>query len=160
MSPFSRLDPEVIQYKTAPANISPAPFESMALTLIPGILNSFFPLKPRQPDEPCVIKKLGDISLKTVTGSTNAIAVIDTALTMVASSRSGLGAIQNRLTSTVTNLNNIVAKTEQSRAQIVDADYTSETTALSKSQILQQASTAMLAQANKANQGVLQLLQG
>jgi flagellin len=79
---------------------------------------------------------------------------------MVASSRSGLGAIQNRLTSTVTNLNNIVAKTEQSRAQIVDADYTSETTALSKSQILQQASTAMLAQANKATQGVLQLLQG
>jgi flagellin len=106
------------------------------------------------------LSQLGDISLKTVTGSTNAIAVIDTALTMVASSRSGLGAIQNRLTSTVTNLNNIVAKTEQSRAQIVDADYTSETTALSKSQILQQASTAMLAQANKATQGVLQLLQG
>jgi flagellin len=106
------------------------------------------------------LSQLGDITLKTVTGATNAISVIDTALTMVASSRSGLGAIQNRLTSTVTNLNNIVAKTEQSRAQIVDADYTSETTALSKSQILQQASTAMLAQANKANQGVLQLLQG
>ena len=79
---------------------------------------------------------------------------------MVASSRSSLGAIQNRLTSTVDNLNNIIAKTEQSRAQIVDADYASETTALSKSQILQQASTAMLAQANKANQGVLTLLQG
>ena len=106
------------------------------------------------------LSALGDITLKTVVGSTNAIAVVDKALQMVASSRSGLGAIQNRLTSTVTNLNNIVAKTEQSRAQIVDADYTSETTALSKSQILQQASTAMLAQANKANQGVLQLLQG
>ena len=105
------------------------------------------------------LTQLGNITLKTVVGATNALAVIDTALTMVASSRSGLGAIQNRLTSTVENLNNIVAKTEQSRAQIVDADYTSETTALSKAQILQQASTAMLAQANQANQGVLQLLQ-
>ena len=95
-----------------------------------------------------------------VNGATNALSVLDQSLAMVASSRSSLGAIQNRLTSTVDNLNNIIAKTEQSRAQIVDADYASETTALSKSQILQQASTAMLAQANKANQGVLQLLQG
>jgi flagellin len=106
------------------------------------------------------LTQLGNITLKTVNGATNALAVLDTSLAMVASSRSSLGAIQNRLTSTVDNLNNIIAKTEQSRAQIVDADYASETTALSKSQILQQASTAMLAQANKANQGVLTLLQG
>ena len=106
------------------------------------------------------LTQLGDITLKTVNGATNALSVLDQSLAMVASSRSSLGAIQNRLTSTVDNLNNIIAKTEQSRAQIVDADYASETTALSKSQILQQASTAMLAQANKANQGVLTLLQG
>ena len=105
------------------------------------------------------LTQLGDVTLKTVVGATNAIAVLDQSLAMVASSRSSLGAIQNRLTSTVNNLNNIAAKTEQSLSQIMDADYASETTALSKSQILQQASTAMLAQANQANQGVLRLLQ-
>ena len=101
------------------------------------------------------LTQLGDITLKTVNGATNALSVLDQSLAMVASSRSSLGAIQNRLTSTVDNLNNIIAKTEQSRAQIVDADYASETTALSKSQILQQASTAMLAQANKAAIGMI-----
>ncbi len=105
------------------------------------------------------LTQLGDVSLKTVNGATNAISVIDQSLAMVASSRSQLGAIQNRLTSTVNNLSNIIQKTEQSRSQITDADFATETTALSKAQILQQASTAMLAQANQANQGVLRLLQ-
>jgi len=105
------------------------------------------------------LAQLGNVTLKTVVGATNAIAVLDQSLAMVASSRSSMGAIQNRLTSTVSNLNNIATKTEQSMSQIMDADYASETTALSKAQILQQASTAMLAQANQANQGVLRLLQ-
>jgi flagellin len=56
-------------------------------------------------------------------------------------------------------LTTIITKTEQARSRVEDADMANETTALSKSQILQQASTAMLAQANQANQGVLQLLQ-
>jgi flagellin len=71
-----------------------------------------------------------------------------------------MGALQNRLNSTVQNLSTIITKSEQARSRVLDADMASETTALSKSQILQQASTAMLAQANQANQGVLQLLQG
>jgi flagellin len=70
-----------------------------------------------------------------------------------------MGALQNRLNSTVENLTTIITKTEQARSRVEDADMANETTALSKSQILQQASTAMLAQANQANQGVLQLLQ-
>jgi flagellin len=70
-----------------------------------------------------------------------------------------MGALQNRLNATVDNLSTIITKTEQARSRVLDADMASETTALSKSQILQQASTAMLAQANQANQGVLQLLQ-
>jgi flagellin len=98
--------------------------------------------------------------MKTVINATNAIAVIDQSLAMVATSRSKMGALENRLTSTVSNLSNIVMKTEQSLSQIMDADFATETTALSKSQILSQASTAMLAQSNKATQGVLQLLQG
>jgi flagellin len=106
------------------------------------------------------LSQLGDISMKTVINATNAIAVIDQSLAMVATSRSKMGALENRLTSTVSNLSNIVAKTEASLSQIMDADFATETTALSKSQILSQASTAMLAQSNKATQGVLQLLQG
>ena len=106
------------------------------------------------------LTQLGDVSLKTVIKATNAIAVIDQSLAMVATSRSKMGALENRLTSTVSNLSNIVTKTEASLSQIMDADFASETTALSKSQILSQASTAMLAQSNKANQTVLQLLQG
>ena len=78
---------------------------------------------------------------------------------MISASRSKMCALQNRLNSTVENLTTIITKTEQARSRVEDADMANETTALSKSQILQQASTAMLAQANQANQGVLQLLQ-
>ena len=102
---------------------------------------------------------MGNISIKTVSGATNAIAVLDGALSMISASRSKMGALQNRLNSTVENLTTIITKTEQARSRVEDADMANETTALSKSQILQQASTAMLAQANQANQGVLQLLQ-
>ena len=102
---------------------------------------------------------LGSINIKTVSGATNAIAVLDGALSMISASRSKMGALQNRLNATVDNLSTIITKTEQARSRVLDADMATETTALSKSQILQQASTAMLAQANQANQGVLQLLQ-
>ena len=106
------------------------------------------------------LSTVGNINIKTVSGATNAIAVLDGALMMISASRSKMGALQNRLNSTVQNLSTIITKSEQARSRVLDADMASETTALSKSQILQQASTAMLAQANQANQGVLQLLQG
>ncbi|MDA9735081.1 flagellin [SAR116 cluster bacterium] len=105
------------------------------------------------------LSTVGNISIKTVSGATNAIAVLDGALSMISASRSKMGALENRLNATVDNLSTIITKTEQARSRVLDADMASETTALSKSQILQQASTAMLAQANQANQGVLQLLQ-
>ncbi len=105
------------------------------------------------------LSTVGNVNIKTVSGATNAIAVLDGALSMISASRSKMGALQNRLNSTVENLTTIITKTEQARSRVEDADMANETTALSKSQILQQASTAMLAQANQANQGVLQLLQ-
>ena len=106
------------------------------------------------------LSTVGNINIKTVSGATNAIAVLDGALMMISASRSKMGALQNRLNSTVQNLSTIITKSEQARSRVLDADMASETSSLSKSQILQQASTAMLAQANKANQGVLTLLQG
>ena len=87
------------------------------------------------------------------------ITLIDSALQMIDQSRSSMGALNNRLESTVDNLNNITVKTEASLARIMDADFAQETTELSKSQVLSQAATAMLAQANQQPQNVLRLLQ-
>ena len=100
------------------------------------------------------------IDISTDAGSQSAISTIDLALESLGSERSNLGAVVNRLDHTVNNLTNIVVNTEASRGRIEDADFATESTALSKAQILQQASTAMLAQANASKQGVLSLLQG
>ena len=89
-----------------------------------------------------------------------AITVLDTAIQTVNTQRSKLGAVSNRLTHTVNNLTNISANLSAARGGIEDADFAFETTQLAKNQILQQASTAMLAQANASKQNVLSLLQG
>jgi flagellin len=89
---------------------------------------------------------------------TNNINAFDTAITNVATSRANLGAIQNRLESAVNNLTTNMTNLSDARSRIEDADFSTETTALAKSQILSQASTAMLAQANQSQQGVLKLL--
>ncbi|GMM93570.1 flagellin [Qipengyuania sp. MTN3-11] len=95
------------------------------------------------------------------TGRTNAQATItnvDTALNVVNNARASLGASQNRLESAVTNLTNNSTNLSEARSRIMDTDYSAETTALAKSQILSQASNAMLAQANQSQQNVLSLL--
>lgn len=90
--------------------------------------------------------------------ATDAIKAIDNAIEQVSQSRAQLGAYQNRLIATVNNLTNVVTNTEQSKSRITDTDYSKETTNLARSQIIQQAATAMLAQANQAPQMVLSLL--
>ncbi len=72
--------------------------------------------------------------------------------------RADLGAVQNRLQSAVSNLTNVSTNLTDARSRIEDTDYSAETTALAKAQILGQASTAMLAQANQSQQNVLSLL--
>ena len=101
---------------------------------------------------------ISNISLVTKTGATN-IAVIDGALSMISEIRSAMGAADNRLKSTVDNLSNIAVNAQASLSKIEDANFAEETSLLTKAQILQQASTAMLAQANKGKQGMLQLIQ-
>ena len=102
---------------------------------------------------------VGSIDMKTVEGAARALAILDSALQMIDQQRSSVGALNNRLESTVDNLNNITVKTEASLSRIMDADFASETAELSKSQVLSQAATAMLAQANQQPQNVLRLLQ-
>ncbi len=86
------------------------------------------------------------------------IALFDTAIKTVSTVRAGLGASQNQLESAVTNLNNNITNLSDARSRIEDTDYSAESTALAKAQILSQASGAMLAQANQSQQNVLSLL--
>ena len=97
-----------------------------------------------------------DISLA-VTASTS-LATLKTAMETVSTARAQLGAGQSRLESAVSNLSNNVINLSDARSRIEDADYAQESTALAKAQILSQASTAMLAQANQSQQNVLSLL--
>jgi flagellin len=105
--------------------------------------------------------QVADVDLGTSgTSRTSAVATIDAAIKTVNDQRSELGAVSNRLNHTVNNLTNISANLSAAKGGIEDADFALETTNLAKNQILQQASTAMLAQANASKQNVLSLLQG
>ena len=101
---------------------------------------------------------VSSINMLSKLGSAEAISVIDAAIQQVSDQRSEMGAINNRLESTIENLSNIIVNTEAAVSRIMDADYADETTKLSKSQVLTQAATAMLAQANQQPQGILRLL--
>jgi flagellin len=103
-------------------------------------------------------QSLTGLNVSTASAATAAISTIDNAIEKVSSMRSKLGAMENRLNNTVNNLSNIVTNTQASRSRIQDTDYASQTTALAKAQIISQAATAMLAQANQQPQSVLSLL--
>ena len=100
-----------------------------------------------------------DVSVATAEGADETILAMDAALKAVNSARADLGAIQNRFTTTVENLQVNSENLSASRSRIMDADFAQETANLSRSQILQQAGTAMVAQANQLPQNVLKLLQ-
>ena len=106
------------------------------------------------------VTKGGSVSVASQSAAATAIGNIDDAIVLVNAQRASLGAISNRLDSTVSNLTNISSNLQAGRGRIEDADFAAETTTLAKTQILQQASTAMLAQANASKQNVLSLLQG
>ncbi|MBM6578136.1 hypothetical protein KCP91_17260 [Microvirga sp. SRT01] len=99
------------------------------------------------------------VSIGSQTGASAAMAVIDAALDKISAGRGDLGAVQNRLQSTVNNLTTTSTNLMDAKSRIEDADFSAESTALAKAQILSQASTAMLAQANQSQQSVLKLLQ-
>lgn len=101
----------------------------------------------------------GSMSVQTQVAAEQALTSIDAALSSVSLNRADLGALQNRLDAAVSNLTSTSTNLSAARSQILDADYAAETTALTKSQVVQQAATAMLAQANQTSQMVLSLLQ-
>ena len=100
----------------------------------------------------------GALNVSTQANASVAMTAIDKALDKISSIRGDLGAVQNRLQVTVNNLTTTSSNLQEARSRIEDTDFSSESTALAKAQILGQASTAMLAQANQSQQGVLKLL--
>jgi flagellin len=104
------------------------------------------------------VSSVAAINVQTITGAQSAIATIDGALAIVSAAQAALGAYQNRFTSAVSNMQTAVLNLTASRSRIQDTDFAAETGNLTRAQILQQAGTAMLAQANSTPNGVLALL--
>ena len=104
------------------------------------------------------LSAVGTVNIGTQSGANSAIAVLDSALQKLSSIRADLGAVQNRFSSTVANLQATSENLSAARSRILDADFAAETAALTRAQILQQAGTAILAQANAIPQNVLSLL--
>ncbi len=108
--------------------------------------------------EAAVLKKVSELDITSVDNANLALAIVDSALANVNTQRAKFGALQNRFQSTISNLSTTAENLSAARSRIQDADFASETAALTRAQILQQAGTAMLAQANQVPQNVLSLL--
>ena len=104
------------------------------------------------------LKKVSDLDVTTFAKATDALKTVDSALAFISGARAKLGALQSRFETTIANLQVTSENLSASRSRIVDADFAEETANLSRAQILQQAGTAMVAQANQLPQGVLALL--
>jgi flagellin len=111
------------------------------------------------PGTTAVTGSLKTVDVLDVASANDAIQRIDSALNGVSDMRSTLGAIQNRFQSTINSLSAVAENLSASRSRILDTDFAAETAELTRSQILQQAGTAMVAQANSIPQNVLSLLQ-
>ncbi|WP_339522306.1 flagellin [Pseudomonas sp. EA_35y_Pfl2_R111] len=105
-----------------------------------------------------VLEAVDSIDIGTAIGAQNALGIISSAISNIDSQRAQLGAVQNRFENTISNLQNIGENASAARSRIRDTDYAAETSELTKNQILQQAGTAILAQANQLPQAVLSLL--
>lgn len=104
------------------------------------------------------LNSVAEIDLTTQVGAAAALKVIDVALQKISQARSELGAVSNRLDSTISNLTNITVNVEAARSGVMDADFAKESSEMARAKILSQAGTAMLAQANKTSENVLSLL--
>ena len=104
------------------------------------------------------LQKIADLDITTFAKATDALKTVDSGLAFINSERAKLGALQARFETAITNLDITSENLSASRSRIQDADFAKETANLSRAQILQQAGTAMVAQANQLPQGVLSLL--
>jgi len=101
---------------------------------------------------------VGTVDISTVAGASGALTSIDTAISSIGAQRAELGALQNRFQSTIRNLSNVSENLSGARSRIKDTDFATETANLTRNQIIQQASTSVLSQANQRPQSALSLL--
>tara|TARA_Y100000780_G_scaffold167566_1_gene152421 strand:- start:3208 stop:3561 length:354 start_codon:yes stop_codon:yes gene_type:complete len=104
------------------------------------------------------VVSIDEVDIGTQSGSQDALAIIDNAIANIDAQRADLGAIQNRFDHTISNLANISENVSASRSRIQDTDFATETAEMTKNQILQQAGTSILSQANQLPQTALSLL--
>ncbi|WP_283088511.1 MULTISPECIES: flagellin [Pseudomonas] len=109
-------------------------------------------------DKFSTLDSVRDIDISTAGGAQTALGIINGAISNIDSQRAQLGAVQNRFENTISNLQSISENSSAARSRIQDTDFATETANLTKNQILQQAGTAILAQANQLPQAVLSLL--
>ena len=100
------------------------------------------------------------VNVSSLSGATQALSNIDDAIEKVSSFRASFGAVENRIDAKINNLTTLKVNTQAAQSRIEDADFAAETTNMTKAQILSQAATSMLAQANASKQNLLALLQG
>ena len=100
------------------------------------------------------------ITVSDLANATASLSKIDAAITKVSDFRASFGAVENRIDASINNLTTLKVNTEAAKSRIQDADFAAETSKMTKSQILSQAATSMLAQANASKQNLLALLQG
>ena len=160
-TPVTLFDKEILATRT-PAAPNSARLTGQLMFESPNV----FTVNPKSDskiifrDEPesASLRKISDMDVLTVRNAQRMMSAVDGALRKVDAERGDLGATMNRMEHTIDNLSNIVVNTTVSRGRIEDADMAEESVNLSKSQVLQQAATAMLAQANQSMQSVLDLL--
>jgi len=150
---------------TATANIvlstTPGTSTSVAVTGTSTGINAVFgsnSVTPTFTADSSTAQTVSSVDLSSQTGAQAALSILDKAIDTITNSRANLGAYQNRFEAAISNLENTSTNLQASRSRILDTDYAKETTNLAKAQIVQQAATAMLAQANQSSQSVLALL--
>lgn len=129
---------------------------SFTIAANPGVTNQVL----TNNGEASILQKVADMDISQVDSANIALSIADAAISQINSQRAKFGALQNRFVATISNLETAIENLSASRSRIRDADFAVETANLTRSQILQQAGTAMLAQANAVPQNVLSLLQG
>ena len=150
--PLRAADKSIISLAAAAAVTGPP-----AVAAVPGTVGDTG-LTPQAASTAVAGTGFAGLDLTTTAGADKAIANMDNALTAINGARADMGALQNRFQSVVRNLQGTVENLTASRSRIMDTDFASETANLTRAQILQQAGTAMLAQANQVPNGVLALL--
>ena len=138
--------------------VAPTNPVSNSLTFTAGAVNT--PFTASVTHARGALQNIRTLNIIDNTNSNTSIRELDTAINRINTERAGLGAVINRLNYAVDNLANVSLNTSESRSRIMDADYAKSSSELARTQIISQAATAMLAQANQQPQTVLQLLQG